>query len=63
MNPVGLRVRVDNRPLRVIGVMESQPEMFGESNTLLYVGKARNLRKRLTSYFKKDLTGKTASLI
>ena len=32
MNPVGLRVRVDNRPLRVIGVLESQPEMFGESN-------------------------------
>jgi len=32
MNPVGLRVRVDNRPLRVIGVLEKQPEMFGESN-------------------------------
>jgi putative ABC transport system permease protein len=32
MNPVGLRVRVDNRPLRVIGVLEQQPEMFGESN-------------------------------
>jgi putative ABC transport system permease protein len=32
MNPVGLRVRVDNRPLRVIGVLEAQPEMFGESN-------------------------------
>jgi putative ABC transport system permease protein len=32
MNPIGLRVRVDNRPLRVIGVLEKQPEMFGESN-------------------------------
>lgn len=31
-NPVGQTVRVDGRPLRVIGVMEKQPEMFGESN-------------------------------
>ena len=28
-NPVGQTVRVDGRPLRVIGVMEKQPEMFG----------------------------------
>jgi len=32
INPVGQTVRVDGRPLRVIGVMEKQPEMFGESN-------------------------------
>jgi len=32
INPVGIIVRVDNRPLRVIGVLEKQPEMFGESN-------------------------------
>ena len=31
-NPVGQTVRVDGRPLRVIGVMEKQPEMFGQSN-------------------------------
>jgi putative ABC transport system permease protein len=31
-DPVGQTVRVDRRPLRVIGVMEKQPEMFGESN-------------------------------
>jgi len=31
-NPVGQIVRVDGRPLRVIGVLEKQPEMFGESN-------------------------------
>ncbi len=31
-NPVGQTVRVDSRPLRVIGVLEKQPEMFGESN-------------------------------
>jgi putative ABC transport system permease protein len=32
MDPVGKIVRVDNEPLRVIGVMEKQSEMFGESN-------------------------------
>ena len=32
INPIGITVRVDNRPLRVIGVLEKQPEMFGESN-------------------------------
>jgi len=32
MNPLNQIVRVDNRPLRVIGVMEKQPEMFGESH-------------------------------
>ena len=32
MDPVNQIVRVDNKPLRVIGVMEKQPEMFGESH-------------------------------
>jgi len=32
MDPINQIVRVDNRPLRVIGVMEKQPEMFGESH-------------------------------
>jgi putative ABC transport system permease protein len=32
MNGIGQIVRVDNRPLRVIGYMEKQPEMFGESH-------------------------------
>jgi putative ABC transport system permease protein len=31
MNPVGQTVRVDGRPLRVIGVFERQPSMFGDS--------------------------------
>jgi putative ABC transport system permease protein len=31
-DPVGQTVRVDGRPIRVIGLMEKQPEMFGESN-------------------------------
>jgi putative ABC transport system permease protein len=32
MDPLNQVVRVDNRPLRVIGIMEKQPEMFGESH-------------------------------
>ena len=32
MDPINQIVRVDNKPLRVIGVMEKQPEMFGESH-------------------------------
>jgi putative ABC transport system permease protein len=32
MDPLNQIVRVDNRPLRVIGLMEKQPEMFGESH-------------------------------
>jgi len=31
-NPVGQTVRVDGKPLRVIGVFERQPTMFGQSN-------------------------------
>jgi putative ABC transport system permease protein len=31
INPVGQTVRVDNKPLRVIGVLEKQPAMFGQS--------------------------------
>ena len=32
MDPLNQIVRVDNKPLRVIGLMEKQPEMFGESH-------------------------------
>jgi putative ABC transport system permease protein len=31
INPVGLTVRVDGRPIKVIGVLEKQPAMFGSS--------------------------------
>lgn len=38
--------------------------MFDETNQLLYVGKAKNLRKRLMSYFRKTgLAPKTAALV
>jgi putative ABC transport system permease protein len=31
LDPVGQTVRVDNQPLKVIGVLQAQPAMFGES--------------------------------
>jgi putative ABC transport system permease protein len=31
LNPIGQIVRVDNKPLKVIGVLQKQPAMFGES--------------------------------
>ncbi|MCU0332437.1 MAG: ABC transporter permease [Ignavibacteriaceae bacterium] len=31
LNPIGQTVRVDNKPLKVIGVLQAQPAMFGES--------------------------------
>ena len=31
LSPVGQTVRVDNKPLKVIGVLQKQPAMFGES--------------------------------
>ena len=31
LNPIGQTVRVDNKPLKVIGVLQKQPAMFGES--------------------------------
>jgi putative ABC transport system permease protein len=32
INPVGLNIIVDGRPFRVIGVLEEQPSLFGQSN-------------------------------
>ena len=31
MNPIGQTIRVDGKPFKVAGVLESQPSMFGES--------------------------------
>jgi putative ABC transport system permease protein len=31
IDPVGLRVRVDGQPLQVIGILERQPQLFGQS--------------------------------
>ena len=40
--------------LRNVGEAPGIYQMFDDSNALLYVGKAKNLKKRLSSYFRKN---------
>ncbi len=38
-------------------------QMYNKNNIIIYVGKAKDLNKRLKSYFSKTLTGKTAIMV
>ena len=38
-------------------------QMLDENGTIIYVGKAKNLHRRLSSYFNREQTGKTKRLV
>ena len=38
-------------------------QMYNENNIIIYIGKAKNLKKRLSSYFRMQNTGKTAKMV
>lgn len=65
MNPVGQEIRVDGKPLRVIGVLEAQPSLFGQSRDnyivmpittfqSMYGRRARSINITVMSYTKED---------
>lgn len=60
-----------NRPAQVNETLQSLPhnpgvyQFFDEEDVLIYIGKAKNLKKRVSSYFSKEKydSGKTALLV
>ena len=49
-----------------INLLPNKPgcyQMFDDNNEIIYIGKAKNLKNRVNSYFKSSHTGKTAVLV
>lgn len=49
--------------LRLVPNLPGCYQMLNSENQIIYVGKAKNLHKRLASYFNRQHTGKTAMLV
>ena len=49
--------------LKTIPHLPGSYQMRNINNTVIYVGKAKDLCKRVNSYFKKNVTGKTAKMV
>jgi len=50
----------------IIKILPGSPGVYqfvDKQGTIIYIGKAKNLKKRVNSYFTKNLTGKTAMLV
>jgi excinuclease ABC subunit C len=53
-------------PKSIISLLPNKPGIYqfmDNSGNIIYVGKAKNLRKRVTSYFTKNQSGKTNALL
>ena len=49
--------------LKLVPTLPGSYQMKDKDGHIIYVGKAKNLRNRLKSYFTKNVSGKTAMLV
>lgn len=49
--------------LELVPTKPGSYQMYDKNNVVIYVGKAKNLKRRLSSYFNRTHTGKTAELV
>ena len=49
--------------LKLVPELPGSYQMLNKDGTIIYVGKAKNLHKRVSSYFNRTHTGKTAALV
>jgi len=52
-----------NEKLKLVPHLPGSYQMRNKDNNIIYVGKAKNLHKRLSSYFNRTVTGKTAKMV
>ena len=49
--------------LKLVPELPGSYQMKDKNGYIIYVGKAKNLKKRVSSYFRSNVTGKTAMLV
>lgn len=52
-----------NEKLKLVPHLPGSYQMRNSDNIIIYVGKAKDLHKRLSSYFNREQTGKTAKMV
>jgi len=52
-----------NEKLKLVPHLPGSYQMRNKDGIIIYVGKAKNLHKRLSSYFNRTVTGKTAKMV